>query len=149
MEYRIILCPIDVPELSDRGVDLAACRIIITGARLILLHVVEDWYKAKPVTTDSPEWAAIHKEWLDEGRRLLRNAEARVRETGLNNVETILTEGDISHEIIAEAKKRRADLIVMATERYSKIEKFFIGSVTDRVTRNTPTPVLLINVLVK
>lgn len=146
MEYRIILCPIDVPELSDRGVDTAAYLSKLSGARLILLHVGEEWYRSQPVTTDSPEWAAIHKEWLDEGRRLLKNAEARARETGLNNVETVLTEGDISHEIIAEAKKRRADLIVMTTERYSRIEKFFIGSITDRVTQKTHCPVLLIRV---
>lgn len=147
MEYRIVLCPIDVPELSDRAADTAAYLSKLSGARLILLHVVEQWYRSEPVTTDSPEWAAIHKEWLDEGRRLLKDAEARVRETGVNNVEAVLTEGDAAHEIIAEAKKRRADLIVMATERSSKIEKFFIGSVTDRVTRNTPCPVLLINVV--
>ena len=147
MEYRIILCPIDdVPELSDMSVDTAAYISKLAGARIILLHVGEDWYRSQPVTTDSREWAAIHKEWLDKGRMLLTNAEARVRETGVNNVETVLAEGDPAHEIIAEAKKRKADLIVMATERHSRIEKFFIGSITDRVTRNTPCSVLLINV---
>ena len=147
MEYRIILCPIDdVPELSDMGVDTAAYLSKLAGARIILLHVGEDWYRSQSVTTDSREWAAIHKDWLDKGRLLLKNAEARVRETGVNNVETVLAEGDPAHEIIAEAKKRKADLIVMATERHSRIEKFFIGSITDRVTRNTPCSVLLINV---
>ena len=147
MEYRIILCPIDdVPELSDMSVDTAAYISKLAGARIILLHVGEDWYRSQPVTTGSREWAAIHKEWLDKGRMLLTNAEARVRETGVNNVETVLAEGDPAHEIIAEAKKRKADLIVMATERHSRIEKFFIGSITDRVTRNTPCSVLLINV---
>ena len=146
MEYRIILCPIKAPELSDRGVDTAVYLSKISGARLILLHVGEDWYRSQPVTTDSREWAAIHKTWLDEGRMLLRNAEARVRETGLNNVETVLAEGDTANEIIAEAIKRKADLIVMTTEHHSRIENFFIGSVTDKVTRNTPCSVLLINV---
>ncbi|HZX48325.1 MAG TPA: universal stress protein [Nitrospirota bacterium] len=147
MEYRIILCPIDdVPELSDRSVDTAAYISKLAGARIILLHVGEDWYRSQSVTTDSREWAAIHEEWLDKGRLLLKNAEARVRETGVNNVETVLAEGDPAHEIIAEAKKRKADLIVMSTERHSRIEKFFTGSITDRVTRNTPCSLLLINV---
>lgn len=146
MEYRIILCPINVPELSDAGVDAAAYLSKLSGGRLILLHVVEAWYRSQSVTTDSREWSAIHKVWLDEGRLLLKNAETRARETGVNNVETVLAEGDTAHEIIAEAKKRRADLIVLATEHHSRIENFFIGSVTDRVTRNTPCSVLLINV---
>ncbi|MCC6543649.1 MAG: universal stress protein [Nitrospirae bacterium] len=146
MEYRIILCPIDVPELSDMGVDTAAYLSKLSGARLILLHVGEDWYRSQQLTTDSREWAAIHEEWLDEGRRLLRDAEARVREAGVINVETVLSEGDAAHEIIVEAKKRRADLIVMAHERHSRIEDFFIGGITDRVTRNAPCSVLLIYV---
>ena len=146
MEYRIILCPIDQPELSDKGVDTAAYLSKLSGARLILLQVGEEWYKSQAVTTDSREWAAIHKEWLDEGRLLLKNAEARARDTGLNNVETVLTEGDAAHEIIKEAKKRMVDLIVIATERHSKIEKLFVGSITDRVTKYSPCPVLLVNV---
>ena len=51
------------------------------------------------------EWAAIHQEWLDEGSKLLNDAEAQARKTGLINVETVLKEGDIAHEIVAEAKK--------------------------------------------
>ncbi|MCC7202866.1 MAG: universal stress protein [Nitrospirae bacterium] len=145
MEYRIVLCPIDTPEHSHKGIDTAMYLSRISGARLVLLHVVENWYRSQSFTTNSPEWTAIHKEWLDEGRKLLEDAESAVRKSGVNNVETVLAEGDISHEIIAEAKKRRVDLIVMTTERYSGIEKLFIGSVTDRVTRNTPCPVLLIN----
>ncbi|MEK6712859.1 MAG: universal stress protein [Nitrospirota bacterium] len=146
MEYRIILCPIDTPEISEKGVDAASYLSKLSGARLILLHVVENWYRSEAVTTDSPEWAAIHQEWLDEGSKLLNDAEAQARKTGLINVETVLKEGDIAHEIVAEAKKRRADIIVMSTVRHSTIERFFIGSVIDMVTKGAPCPVLWINI---
>ncbi|MEK6538990.1 MAG: universal stress protein, partial [Nitrospirota bacterium] len=85
-------------------------------------------------------------EWLDEGSKLLNDAEAQARKTGLINVETVLKEGDIAHEIVAEAKKRRADIIVMSTVRHSTIERFFIGSVIDMVTKGAPCPVLWINI---
>lgn len=146
MEYRIILCPIETPELLEQGVDAASYLSKLSGARLILLHVVENWYRAEAVTTDSPEWSAIHKGWLDEGRKILDDAEAQARKTGLINVETVLKEGDIAHEIVAEAKKRRADIIVMSTVRHSTIERFFIGSVIDMVTKSAPCPVLWINI---
>ena len=63
--------------------------------------------------------------WLDEGSKLLNDAEAQARKTGLINVETVLKEGDIAHEIVAEAK-RRADIIVMSTVRHSTIERFLL-----------------------
>lgn len=37
---------------------------------------------------------------------------------------------------------RSADLIVMATHRYSPIGKLFHGSITDKVTRKSPCPIL-------
>ncbi len=146
MEYRIILCPIETPELSDKGIDTASYLSKLSGARLVLLHVVENWYRSEAVTTDSPEWSAIHKGWLDEGRKILDEAEVRARETGIINVETVLKEGDIAHEIVAEAKKRKADIIVMSSVRHSTIENFFFGSVIDMVTKGAPCPVLWIKV---
>lgn len=35
-----------------------------------------------------------------------------------------------------------ADLIVMATHRYSPVGKLFHGSITDKVTRKSPCPIL-------
>src|SRR3972149_779859 len=106
MEYRIILCPIETPEISEKWVDAASYLSKLSGARLILLHVVENWYRSEAVTTDSPEWAAIHQEWLDEGSKLLNDAEAQARKTRILDLGTVLKEGDIAHEIDAEAKKR-------------------------------------------
>lgn len=109
---------------------------------MVLLNVVEKWYRSEPMVTDSPEWTSIHEEWLDEGREILSSEAKKLVDSGFNNIETILSEGDAAHEIVAEAIKSRADLIVMATHRYSSAGKFFLGSITDRVTKKSPCPVL-------
>lgn len=144
MDYKVIICPIDNSGLKDKAVEVASYLAGISGAKLVLLNVVEKWYRSEPMVTDSDEWTAIHEEWLNEGRGLLENEAKKLVDSGVKNIETILSEGDAAHEIVAEAMKNRADLIVMATHRYSSAGKFFLGSVTDRVTKKSPCPVLWI-----
>jgi len=128
--------------LKDKAIEVASYIARISGAKLVLLNVVEKWYRSEPMVTDSPEWTSIHEEWLDEGREILSSEAKKLVDSGFNNIETILSEGDAAHEIVAEAIKSRADLIVMATHRYSSAGKFFLGSITDRVTKKSPCPVL-------
>jgi len=142
MEYKNIICPVDGSELGDHAMEEAAYISKVSGAKLILLNVVEKWYRSADVVTDSPEWQEIHEKWLNEGIELLKKEEARLKKEGINNIESVLRDGDASHEIIALAMERRADLIVMSSHRYSPVGKIFMGSITDRVTKKSPCPVL-------
>ncbi|HBR18118.1 MAG: hypothetical protein A3G39_03630 [Deltaproteobacteria bacterium RIFCSPLOWO2_12_FULL_43_16] len=142
MEYKNIICPVDGSELGDRAMEEAAYISKVSGAKLILLNVVEKWYRSADVVTDSPEWQEIHEKWLNEGSELLKKEEARLKKEGINNIESVLRDGDASHEIIALATERRADLIVMSSHRYSPVGKIFMGSITDRVTKKSLCPVL-------
>ena len=144
MEYKNIICPVDGtdPELSEAAEDAAAYLSQVTDAKLILLYVVEKWYRSEPLVTDSPQWTEIHGQWLHEGRELLEKEAARLKDLGVKHLETVLRDGDAAHEIIALAFERKADLIVMATHRYSPVGKLFMGSVTDKVSKKSPCPVL-------
>lgn len=142
MEYKSILCPIDGSELSEKVEDAGVYLSKISGAKLILLNVVEKWYRSTHLVTDSTEWQNIHTNWLNEGRGILEKEAAKLKEKGVKDVEMVLRDGDAAHEIIALAMEQRADLIIMATHRYSPVGKFFMGSVTDKVTKSSPCPVL-------
>ncbi|TAN61179.1 universal stress protein [bacterium] len=142
MEFKNILCPIDDTELTDKVLDAAEYLGKLTDAKIILLNVVEKWYRSEPLVTDSEEWTAIHEGWLKEGRQLLAERAMKLKEKGIKHIETILEDGDAAYEIIATANQKRADLIIMATHRYSPVGKLFIGSVTDKVTKKSPCPVL-------
>ncbi|MCC6503336.1 MAG: universal stress protein [Deltaproteobacteria bacterium] len=144
MEYKTIVCPIDGTELSEKSLKHAAYISKVSGGKIVLLHVMEKWNRAGHVTTDSSEWETIHKDWLSEGRTVLTNAAETLRDLGASHVDTMLREGDASHEITAIAREVNADLIIMTTHRYSPIGKLFAGSITDNVTRNSPCPVLWI-----
>ncbi|MBI5343980.1 MAG: universal stress protein [Deltaproteobacteria bacterium] len=142
MEYKSIVCPIDGSELTDKVIETAEYLSRLSGAGIILLNVVEKWYRAADMATDSPEWQNIHEEWLGQGRRLLDNAATKLKGMGVKHIETILADGDAAYEIVAAANKKNADLIIMATHRYSPVGKLFMGSVTSRVSKKSPCPIL-------
>lgn len=142
MEYNNIICPIDGSELGNKAVEEAAYISKVSGAKLILLNVVEKWYRSADVVTGSSEWQEIHEKWLDDGMELLKREEARLKKEGINNIESVLRDGDAAYEIVAAAAERKADLIVMASHRYSPLGKLFMGSVIDKVTKKAPCPVL-------
>lgn len=142
MEYRNILCPVDDTGVSEDAERHAAYLSKISGAKVTLLHVVEKWYRSQPVTTDSSEWEHIHDDWLKQGREFVQHEAEKVKGYGAVHIDTELRDGDAAHEIVATAFETKADIIVMATHRYSPIGKIFAGSVTDRVTRKSPCPIL-------
>lgn len=140
--YKNIICPIDGSELGDLALEQAVYISKISNAKLIMVYVLDKWYKAGDVATHSPEWEAIHREWLDEGKKILNERKARLEKEGCNNIEMVEREGEISYEIIGLASERNADIIVMASHRYSPVGKLFHGSIVDRVTKRSPCPVL-------
>lgn len=142
MDYRTVICPIDGTELSEKSLRHAAYVSKISGARIVLLHVMEKWRRAGHLVTNSEEWDHIHKDWLNEGRSVLEKSAEQLRALGASHVDTLLREGEAAHEIVAAAEEHNADLIIMATHRYSPIGKLFAGSITDNVTRKSQCPVL-------
>ncbi len=55
----------------------------------------------------------------------------------------LIEEGNAAKKIVEVAEKEKVDLIVMGRRGLSAIEKLFIGSVANRVLRNSPVPLLL------
>lgn len=142
MGYKNIICPVDGTELGDKALAEASYLCKVTGAKLTVLHIIEKAYRMAHVITDSDEWKKIHGEWLKEGEELVKREKDRLKSDGLDSIEMILREGDAAYEIVAQAIEQRADLIVMASHRYTPVGKFFMGSHIDKVTKQAPCPVL-------
>mgnify|MGYP001592273584 CR=1 FL=1 len=141
MSYKSIICPVDGSELGDKALDEAIYLSKISGAKLILLYVSEKAFKAV-IMSDSKEWDAIREGWLAEGRDLLLKENGKVDASGVKDIELVLRDGEVSNEVVAEALEKGADIIVMASHRYSPVGKLFYGSIVDRVTKRSPCPVL-------
>ena len=138
--FKKILAPIDVthPESSKLALDAAAKLADSSGAKLTLLNVV----------ADVPNLVAVQ---LPDN--FAEKAEAAAREQlssiakscGLSDgaYETAVGSGAPYHEIIAQARKMGADLIVMASHR-PELADYLLGTVAARVVRHANCSVLVV-----
>jgi nucleotide-binding universal stress UspA family protein len=145
MGYKRILVPVDGGATSAGGL-LEAIKLAHDGrAKLLLLHVVEEY-----AILGLPEAGASIGPVLDAlksaGRRTLAKIERSARRLGVRP-ETKLIEdfsGRVANAIVDEAKRWRADAIVMGTHGRRGLNRVLLGSDAELVVRYSPVPVLLV-----
>lgn len=148
--YRRILVPIDGSPTSNRGLDEAIGLASDQKAKICLLHVVDELI----VTGGVDGMMYMPPSYIDEfvralragGKKLLGRAEAKVRTRGIE-VEAVLLETvgrRVADLIIRQARKWRADVIVLGTHGRRGLSRVVMGSDAELVLRETPVPVLLV-----
>lgn len=126
----------DFDQNSLRALTVAIELAQERNATLRLLHVVP--------MPPGPEVAISFGKMEAEVRtRLERLARQKVKGKAHYEVEVMM--GDPGVEILQTAKRRGADLIVMATHGRKGLRHFVLGSVAERVVREAPCPVLSFN----
>lgn len=135
-----ILCPIDFSDPSLTATQYALEFAKTFGARLHLLHVIEDPILYSPAfggyapnPEDTEAWANTALEnWIAP------------EDAGDVEIERRWLHGSPFVGIIQEAKKRNADLIVIGTHGRGFLAHILLGSVAERVVREAPCPVLTV-----
>jgi nucleotide-binding universal stress UspA family protein len=145
MKVETILFPTDFSEGSFHALPYAVDFAKHYKARLFILHVIYDFTRA----TDShvPHISAdeIYKEMTEWAQKEIESCcieEIR----GLSNVEKLVLKGVPYEEIIAFAKEKKIDMIIMGTYGRVGLERFIFGSTAERVVRQAPCPVMTVRV---
>ncbi|MFZ6051966.1 universal stress protein [Halocola ammonii] len=140
---RKILVPTDFSECANYATEVAASIAKKTGARLILMHIINiPSYESNMSIQDTKDIA--------EGLFMMKLVKKRFKELlekpFLKDVNVIeLVEFDNVYESIAkQAKEQNAGMIVMGSRGSSGAEEVFIGSNTERVIRTAEVPVLTV-----
>ena len=138
--YDRILLPTDGSEGNDRAVGEAIDLAAETEAELHVLFVVEDLPYAPEMTEDRLE---VHLRGIgEEATEAIRE---RAEEVGVT-VQTAIEEGTPHLEILEYVDREAIDLVVMGTHGRSGLDKYLLGSVTERVVRTAEVPVLTVRV---
>ena len=144
--YKKILVPVDGSSTAKLGLNEAIRLAKHHKARLRLVHVV-DLFIATPTPEVDRYVDDMQKSFRGEGGRRLKKAEALVRKHNLA-VDTVMIEfagGRRAAEIIvAQAKKWRADVIVIGTHGRRGIRRLVLGSDAEQIIRTSPVPVLVV-----
>ena len=144
--YRRILVPVDGSNTSRKGLREALKLAGSDGARVRVVHVVDEdmMSAAKPAGFGGDR--AFVAALKDAGKKTLAEA-AAVAEKNHVRVECAqrMSGGRrVSEVILDEAKKWRADVLVMGTHGRRGLNRLILGSDAERVLREAPVPVLLV-----
>ncbi|MCS6817194.1 MAG: universal stress protein [Blastocatellia bacterium] len=140
---RRILCPTDFSELATFALRYAAELARCSKASLLVMHA--DPFLPPPYLT-----AGQFEEMLQALERTKAATRRYLTEYVRNvvgtepDVEPLLVEDTPARAILETARQREADLIVMGTHGRSGLSRVMLGSVTERVLRESDRPVLTI-----
>jgi nucleotide-binding universal stress UspA family protein len=138
--YERILVPIDGSRQADRALDHALDLAETYDAEVHLLFVVD------VASVPNEIEAASVEERLDRyGERTTATAAERAEESGVERVLTKVARGTPHRAILDYADGNDADLIVMGTHGRTGIDRYLLGSVTEKVVRLADAPVLTVH----
>ncbi|MBN2373328.1 universal stress protein [bacterium] len=144
LSIKKILVPTDGSDYSYNSLRYTSSFAKEYNVKVYIMTVIEihhsiyDVY-ADEITMDMQESkiASLVNQRLDE-------TEKKAIELGIKDIVKIIRFGSPYNEIINIAKEENIDLIVMGTHGRSGIAHFLIGSVTEKVIRTAPCPVLVV-----
>ena len=144
--YQRILVPVDGSGPSDLALKSAIAQALAFGARIRLVHVVEELAFATGYDQYGGYSAELIKVMRDTGAEILNKAMATVRERGVE-VDNMLYDqfGERLGETVAKAARLwNADLIVVGTHGRRGMGRLLMGSGAEQVIRLAPVPVLVV-----
>ena len=142
---KSILVPTDFSEFSDKAILQAADIAEQNNAKIYLLHVVDRMQECAidyciPVET----MMKIQTDSEKEAARKMQEEVSKILKAKKIDVAFDVKTGTPYEEILKEQQERKADLIVIASHGRTGILKSLIGSVAERVMRESKCPVLLV-----
>lgn len=143
--FRRILSPVDLSDTSARSLRWASLLAGRLDGEVVVLHA--DRFNAPAYFTDAQ---------INDLRLRYREAQAGAEESLRGFAQKLLGAGDIARirtrfveaepveAILSTAAGEKAGLIVMGTHGRSGINRLLMGSVAERVIRESRTPVLTV-----
>jgi nucleotide-binding universal stress UspA family protein len=143
--FETILVPVDFSEISAHALRTASLLAARCGrAKIIAMYA--NWFEAPPYFTVG-RLAELQAEFSESLHLAERSLEAFVRSTlgdNADSVEVRAMEALPADGIRQLAALKNANLIVMGTHGRSGLNRWMLGSVAERVLRESPVPVLTV-----
>ncbi len=144
--YERILVPTDGSATSNAGLAEATKLAKIVGARLRLLHVVDELSFIGAVGGFGALTADVLDRLKSAGETFLKEAKTRVEKEGLE-VDTVLlesVEGRLADRVLEQVDAWGADLLVLGTHGRRGVQRMLLGSDAEQIVRIATVPVLLV-----
>ena len=142
LKIKLILCPIDFSEFSVSAYQHALSVAEHYQAKLVAQHIVELWQHPSAgfaaTAGDYEEyWQALREKGKEQLQGFVKNHTHDEIQP-----ELLVQVGVAADSILSFAQSQETDVIVMGTHGRRGFDRLMLGSVTDRVMRTAPCPVL-------
>ncbi len=141
--YRVIMVPVDGSVFSRVAVFQGLRLAKKNGAQLRLVRV-----SSMPVVLGGPEVVGLESTaWKTERESILKHLyqlAAECRSSAGVDVTATVEDGPVADALRGHALRHNVDLIVMATHARRGLARVWLGSVADRLIRETGLPVLVV-----
>lgn len=139
-----ILFASDFSKASAKAFATAVTLAKATHAEMMILHVLVPFTPLVPEAyiggTTLDQLDADARRW---GQQQLAKLTAKAKNGGLRAGGLTMT-GDPAEQIVRAARTKHADLIVLGTHGRTGLNRFFVGSVAQRVIASAPCPVVTV-----
>ncbi|MBI2988059.1 MAG: universal stress protein [Deltaproteobacteria bacterium] len=157
LNFRRILCPVDLSSFSLNAIKLAVKIAETSNAALYLLHVIDNPFDELYMTTITQADPALIELYKSEPLRRSKILEATTQHSqvllkqfchdwveALPKVRYVVESGNPFEKILDVAETNNIDLIVLATHGRTGFKGLIIGNVAEKVVRYAPCPVLTV-----
>jgi len=142
--FQRILVPTDGSDLSKKAVRAAIRLAAGTGARLVAFHAIPKFrtftLDAQMLEDTAGEYRAVS---VARARTLLAAVAAEARKAGVACDTAHASSDQPWAAIIREAKRKRCDLVLMASHGRRGLQGVLLGSETQKVLTHSSVPVLV------
>src|SRR5687767_3109950 len=146
VRIKHVLCPVDFSEFSRHAFDRAVAVARSYGADVTVLHVlpVPSAVPALPYGPEGP--GPFGFEAVDRARALteLSRFLTAGQSIGIRLHYEAVESPTVQKEILTQASRLSADLVVMGTHGRSGFDRLFLGSVAEKTLRTSSVPVLVV-----
>ena len=139
--YERILVPTDGSECADRAVEHAIDIAAQYDAEVHALSVVDTRDIGHSAPAISPQ--QVEQTLRERAESVVEAVAERAADAGVDAV-TAIEPGVPDDAIIEYATANDCDLVVMGTHGRTGLERYLLGSVTERTVRRSTVPVLTV-----
>lgn len=138
-----ILCPIDFSEFSVTAFEYAQSLAWHYNATLILLHVIDSLTPYYPYYAFPDSYNEICRKLRADAEQQLKDF-AKAHNCRGVRIQCVVQDGSAPDLILGLAEAKAVNLIVMGTHGLRGLDLLTLGSVTEKVLRKAPCPVLAV-----
>lgn len=144
--FHQILVPVDGSPTSEKALDEAIRLARLNGARLRLLHVVDDLAYVTGFESAANYLNEIIPLMHAAGEKLLDGYRQKALDQGVEADSVLIDDkpGRICDHVAEQAMRAKADLIVVGSHGRRGVGRVLLGSDAELIVRHAPVPVLVV-----